>query len=173
METKYPTKSFLVGMLQSRTDAQVNMVNVSIIAREMGISPNELRNTEIKDYPGIVIAEVETDRGSHSIRGTVFGQSFARIVAIDDYHMEIKPEGDMVVLYAIDKPGVIGNVGTHFGKHNVNIAQLAYGRKQAAGDSVICLTLDSKPSTECLDELVKEDFVKSVYALHLPPLQEG
>ena len=49
--------------------------------------------------------------------------------------------------------GIIGGVGTIFGKHGVNIAQMAVGRASPGGEAVGVLNLDSEPSKEALDEV--------------------
>jgi len=49
----------------------------------------------------------------------------------------------MIVIQNIDKPGVIGNVGTTLGRHNINIARFQLGRR---GDRAICLVNIDTPA---------------------------
>ena len=39
-------------------------------------------------------------------------------------------DGNLIVFAHRDVPGIIGAVGTIFGKHNINIAQMAVGRER-------------------------------------------
>jgi len=39
--------------------------------------------------------------------------------------------GCMLILTNIDRPGVVGQVGTFLGKNNINIAQMQVARKDA------------------------------------------
>ncbi len=42
-------------------------------------------------------------------------------------------------------PGLIGFIGTTFGRHNVNIAQMNVGREQPGGEAIGVVNLDSSP----------------------------
>jgi len=43
--------------------------------------------------------------------------------------VDVVPEGAMVIYTNVDKPGVIGYVGTVLGKNKINIASMQVGRK--------------------------------------------
>jgi D-3-phosphoglycerate dehydrogenase len=61
-------------------------------------------------------------------------------------------------------------VGTVFGKHNVNIAQMSVGRAGSApgGDAIGVLNLDSVPPKAALDALSACKDLKSVQVIELP-----
>ena len=48
----------------------------------------------------------------------------------------------MVVYTNIDRPGVIGFIGTLLGKNKINIAAMQVGRKQTGGEAVTVVTVD-------------------------------
>ncbi len=54
-----------------------------------------------------------------------------------------------------DVPGLIGFIGTIFGKHQVNIAQMTVGRQQPGGEAIAVLNLDSLPPEEALRKEVR------------------
>ena len=76
-----------------------------------------------------------------------------RLVALDDYRLEAYLDGCLLVFRHEDVPGIIGSVGTIFGQHNVNIAQMAVGRAKPGGQAVGILNLDGEPSAAALDEV--------------------
>jgi D-3-phosphoglycerate dehydrogenase len=84
--------------------------------------------------------------------------------------MELKPEGDLVITFNEDRPGVIGEVGSTFGKHAINIASLTFGRKVDTKEACLALTLDAVPPAEVLEELRGKAFMKRVHHVSLPPL---
>ena len=96
------------------------------------------------------------------------------MIAIDGYRMELKPEGDIVIILNEDKPGVVGRYGTIFGKNHINIADMTFSRKRKLGMALVGLTLDDPPTDEVMDEISGIDFVESAYYLKLPslPLEE-
>jgi D-3-phosphoglycerate dehydrogenase len=56
----------------------------------------------------------------------------------------------MIVIQNIDKPGVIGNVGTTLGRHNINIGRFQLGRLR---DRALCMVNIDTPA----DDNVLED----------------
>jgi D-3-phosphoglycerate dehydrogenase len=114
-------------------------------------------------------AEVASDAAQHRATGTVFGQQMPRLVSLDDFRLEAYLDGCLLVFRHRDVPGIIGGVGTIFGKHGVNIAQMAVGRASPGGEAVGVLNLDSEPSREALDEVRQLPAIVSATVVHLPP----
>src|SRR5581483_7796550 len=94
-----------------------------------------------------------TESGSHKVAGTIFGQSMTRLVQIGDYRLDAFLDGILMVFTHRDVPGIIGKVGTIFGEHKVNIAQMAVGRAshQPGGEAIGVLNLDTHPPQAALD----------------------
>ena len=84
--------------------------------------------------------------------------------------MEAYLDGLLLIYRHRDVPGLIGFIGTVFGKHQVNIANMALGRQknEPGGDSVAVLNLDSEPSAEALAEVSKHPEVTGVELVKLP-----
>ncbi len=95
--------------------------------------------------------------GTVELAGTVFGEADLRVVRYDDYRLEFRPEGRLLVLRNSDVPGVVGRVGTLLGEATVNIAgiHLARGPVRESGevDAVAVIRLDQRPAEEILDRL--------------------
>jgi phosphoglycerate dehydrogenase-like enzyme len=68
-----------------------------------------------------------------------------------------------------DAPGLIGHIGTIFGKHQVNIAQMTVGRQAPGGEAIAVLNLDSAPPEEALTEVRAHPFISSLCVVKLPP----
>ena len=52
------------------------------------------------------------------------------ITEIDGYDVNVATEGKMLIAYNVDRPGIIGRVGTLLGEYGVNIAFMQVGRKE-------------------------------------------
>ncbi|HNT58403.1 MAG TPA: ACT domain-containing protein, partial [Syntrophales bacterium] len=96
-----------------------------------------------------------------------FGQKDYRIVRINKFTLDVIPEGNMIVLYNYDKPGVIGNIGTTLGASNVNIARLHLSRQQVDGQALVVLTTDGTVPEEVIQRLRDLPNVISVNQLEL------
>ena len=60
-------------------------------------------------------------------------------------------------------------MGTIFGTHNVNIAQMAVGRDQPGGQAVGVLNLDGPPGDKAIDEVLKHPHIDNAQVVELPP----
>jgi D-3-phosphoglycerate dehydrogenase len=106
----------------------VTPVNARTIAAERGIELVESRSTRSRTYTNLISVKLHTDAGERWAEGTVFANGSLRLVLVDGVTVESPLEGTLLVIKNNDQPGVIGDVGTLLGRHNVNIANFALGR---------------------------------------------
>ena len=144
-----------------------NVVNVSVLARERGISIDETRNAEVKDVVASFSAKVVTDKVTRTVTGTVFGGVLLRIIEIDGFNIEVTPQGAVLVIFNDDKPGVIGAVGTLCGKHQINICTMGVGQKTEESKAILAVSLDKEPEASIVEEFGKLDFVNEIYSCKL------
>src|SRR5690606_13362952 len=88
---------------------------------------------------------------------------------LGDFRLESYLDGNLLIFTHEDVPGIIGRVGTIFGQHNVNIAQMAVGRANAGGQAIGVLNIDSLPSPTVLEELLASPHIHSAQVIELPP----
>lgn len=170
--TKLITAAFAVGLLERRLEENVNLVNSVLLAQERGLPIAEQITTEPTDFSTLIRTEVETDQEVSVASGTTRGTQYNRLVRLGPYRLDTFLDGTMLVYMHQDKPGLIGFVGTVFGKHGVNIAQMTVGRKQAGGDAIGVLALDSEPPEAALAEIRADPRITSVQVVKLPPFGE-
>ena len=169
-EIKVLTSAFSAGLLQHALDEEVNLINAEMLLKERGIELVTESRSDMGAFRSAMTAEVTTDEGTHAAKGTIFGQSMPRLVAMDGYRLEAYLDGCLLVFHHKDVPGIIGKVGTIFGEHGVNIGQMAVGRAgdTPGGNAVGVLNLDGEPSEESLDEVRKQSSIESASVIHLP-----
>jgi D-3-phosphoglycerate dehydrogenase len=73
----------------------------------------------------------------------------------------------MLITSHIDKPGVIGKVGTLLGNNNINIAGMNVGRDKVRGGAVMVLALDDPTSDDVLERIRKIDGISTAKAVVL------
>jgi D-3-phosphoglycerate dehydrogenase len=118
----------LRGLLAPVSGTPVNFVNAPSLARERGITVNELKTTEAKDFTNFIEIEGLQDHDRNYIMGTLFGNRDPRIVRINEFPLDAEPKGYMLFIHNEDRPGVVGMLGTLLGRNNVNIAEMTLGR---------------------------------------------
>src|SRR6185437_8950958 len=172
-KTKLLTAAFTAGLLEFRlSPGEVNLVNAEVFARERGIEIAESSNPKKGDFATLLHAEIETEQGTAIAAGTLFGDQYVRLVQLGPYRMEGYLDGVMMVFTHRDVPGMIGFIGTIFGKHGVNIAQMTVGRQAPGGDAIGILNLDGPPPEAALAEVKAHPHISTLTVAVLPPAGE-
>ncbi|MBM3457098.1 MAG: phosphoglycerate dehydrogenase, partial [Armatimonadetes bacterium] len=125
------TRAVLMGLLQPVLAQSVNFVNAPYIAEQRGIRVTESKAAGEEDYPNFIRVELEESGRRRSIGGTVLGRRDLRIREVDQFQIDLKPEGTLLWIRHQDRPGVIGKVGTRLGEAGINIAGMYVGREAA------------------------------------------
>ena len=81
--------------------------------------------------------------------------------------VDIVPEGYFLLIEHMDKPGMIGKVGSILGDNDVNIASMEVARAQARGPATMILELDEELKTEVLRKVRQITDLKSAIAIKL------
>ncbi len=161
------TVSIMKGMLTPVLQETVNFVNALVIAKERGINVVESRTGQIQDFASLIIVEIETDKARSSICGTLFTKVDPRIVKINEFYVDCVPEGNMLVVFNKDVPGIIGQIGTIFGRNNINVASVSFGREEKGGRAVSVWNVDSDVPKKVLDELRNAKNVEGIKLVKL------
>ncbi|MBI4681003.1 MAG: phosphoglycerate dehydrogenase [Nitrospirae bacterium] len=162
------TIAVLKNILTPILEETVNFVNAPFIARERGIEVKEITSADAGDYHSMLLVKIRAGNKENSVTGILQGKQYPRIIRVDNFAIELVPEGEMLVLSNIDKPGVIGNIGTLLGKNNINIARMQFGREKQGGRAISVVSIDTPVSDEILSEIKKLPNVLSVKQIHLP-----
>lgn len=146
-----PLQAALIkGLLESVSDAHVNMINAPLLAKQWGLEISEQKSTIPTEFANLVSIRLMHANGYSSsfagmpgsgddhvevISGTVIHNE-PRIVRIGRYWPEFVPEGYILFCRNPDQPGMIGRVGTILGKAHVNIRHMDVGPSVRAPHSI-------------------------------------
>ena len=92
-----------------------------------------------------------------------------RVTQVNGFEIEVTPAGHMVFFTYIDRPGIIGTVGTLLGDHDINIATMDVGRKAEGGEALMCLTVDTEVPTEVPAIVADRIEANQLRTVTLPP----
>jgi D-3-phosphoglycerate dehydrogenase len=159
------TTALLKGMLTPMVRDLVNFVNAHILANERGIKVTETTISGHEEYATLISVNIITTEGENLVAGTVFGKQDLRIVRINTFRLEMIPLGYMALIYNLDVPGSIGEIGMTMGKHKINIARMQVGQEEGGQRNIIFLCTDQPLSGAVVDELRSLQTVKTVTPL--------
>lgn len=170
-DTRLMTAAFAAGLLSKALEEEINIVNAEVLLRERGIELVEQSRADMGAFSSVIQAELTTENRTYKAAGTLFGHNMARLVQLGEYRLDAFLDGILMVFTHRDVPGIIGKVGTIFGAHGVNIAQMAVGRGGEApgGEAIGVLNLDHAPSTEALQDVRGIEAIQSAMVIELPP----
>jgi D-3-phosphoglycerate dehydrogenase len=160
-----PITAAVLAGLMSHYSQTVNMVNAPFLAKERGLDVREVRHDREGEYRTLVRVTVGTSQGERSVAGTLFGNGQPRLVEIFGIGIEADLDGDMLYIVNTDAPGFIGRIGTLLGEAGINIGTFHLGRRDAGGEAVLLLSLDSPVSEAVLKAARDVQGVRVVKAL--------
>ena len=160
------TRAVLKGFLTVAFGTQVNTINAPSLAESLGMKINESRLNTPGDYTECIEVSTGSDGETASVSGAFFGVT-PRIVKINDYTAEAKPDGALLILENLDRPGMVGFYGTLMGSHQINIAGMSLSRNKAGGRALVVLNLDTAPDEKVLKEILSVEDIYSARVIQL------
>lgn len=151
--TKILSVAALKGLLSRHLAESVNFVNAEQTAQARGIAISSTINPTPRDYANLITFRAATQTEETSVSGTVFHERNQRIVSVNNYRVEFKPEGHLLYIINKDVPGVVGRVGTTLGDYAVNIAEYNLARSDGGGTALAVITIDSPLSANAVTAL--------------------
>jgi len=158
-DTRLLTVAALNGAFQGRCDQPVNFVNAPLIAAERGIAVEEERRALTRGYTNLLRVTVHRNGEHVEVEGTTIGRDDRLwLAAALGFLIEIELAPLMAFFRYDDVPGVIGRVGTTFGRAEVNIANMAVSRSNQGNKALMALSIDSPAPPDLVDEFLAAGF---------------
>ncbi|MDN4091460.1 phosphoglycerate dehydrogenase [Brevibacillus agri] len=167
VDTSPLTRTVLKGVLSFRLGEVANYVNAPLLAKVRDITVTEQKAAQNKGFTNLLTVTLKTTQETRTVAGTRLNGYGARIVKIDDFAIDVAPEGYLLYIHHNDRPGVIGRVGSILGENSVNIATMQVGRRDVGGDAIMMLSVDKPLTPELLDTMGELAEVKSVTQIEL------
>ncbi len=173
-----PLQAALIkGLLESVSDAHVNMINAQLLAKQWGLEIVEQKSPTPTEFANLITLRVAGANGNASsfagkpgsgdehvdtLGGTVM-HGEPRVVRVGRYWTEFVPEGYILFCRNFDQPGMIGRVGTVLGKAMVNIRHMDvgptvraprhYNPQQAPDTALMIISVDNPIPDWALQEI--------------------
>jgi D-3-phosphoglycerate dehydrogenase len=146
-------RAFLKGFLKNTAEETITFVNAEAKAAERRIEISEVEDPAFTDYQSAVQFIVSDHEHSFKIGGVVFGENNYRLSQVNDFTFEVIPAGTLLWVINIDRPGVIGDIGTTLAKNRINISQFELSRNMPGGQAMSLLRVDSPVDDAVIEAL--------------------
>lgn len=169
-DTDLLTRTMIKGLLSHHLIDTVNLINALHLLKEQGVPYNVQKNATNKGFANYLELRVSHGNETATIGATVLNGYGARIVTINHYRIDIKPEKNLLFIKHNDVPGMIGKVGSLLGNYDINIGTMQVGRADIGGEAIMVLTLDKKISEGVIKELTAISGLNKAQLLELNTL---
>ena len=159
--------AFLKGLLETRVPERINYINAEAIAKDLGLNFQITYTNTDANYTNLISTIVCVNDQKQQLDGSIFDQSHLRLVNVNGYEMEVKPQGTMLFIENRDMPGVIGHVGSFLGAENINIAAYLLSRASEDGSAFAVIRVDSQLSKDQLTDLAEIEHIESIKQIHV------
>lgn len=149
----YVQAAAIKGLLSEVVDIRVNLVNAAQLAERRGIdlSERKVRQPETR-LESMLALRVRAGGETLTVRGSV-QQDEPYIVGVNDLWVDFPASGNMLISLHMDRPGIIGLVGTELGEHDINISFMHVGRRGPRMESIMVLGLDEMTPPDVLAKI--------------------
>ena len=148
-----------------RISGHVNDVNAPHLIKRLGVDVQVTQSNGEADYRDLIQVEAVCTGGTvRSLAGTIVGKNhMPRIVLLDQYPLEFVPEGTLLIAENLDRPGIVGEIGTVLGAAGVNIANMTLSRTpDSAGHALAVYQLSGAPDAVALNRIRQNPALLSV-----------
>ena len=155
-DTKMLTTAAIKGMLNPILNEDVNYVNAPGMAAQRNIKIKEVKLNETRSFANLITLKVVAEKGVHTIQGTLFGDE-ERLVSIDGQRVDVDPHARLLICPHINKPGVIGTIGTLLGSNGINISGMQVSKTEDQGTNIMVLTVDNDVPPALMEQVMAID----------------
>jgi len=168
-DTRALTLYGLKGAFSAVVHEPVTFVNAPLLASERGISVEESKSSQSLDYVNLVEVSAQGNADPVSVGGVLVGKrDNERLVRVFGYDIDMAFSPIMAFFRYVDRPGIIGIVGTLLGQKGINIANMQVARRAEGGEALMGLAVDSQIPEGILKEIVRNADLREARLIVLP-----
>jgi D-3-phosphoglycerate dehydrogenase len=142
------------GLFTSVVEEQVTYVNAPLFAADRGVEVELVTHADSVDNPTLVtVRGALPDGRTVTVSGTVVvsgSRETIKLTEVDGFDLELGADGVLLFFRYVDRPGVVGAIGSILGESGVNIAAMQVARREAGGEALMALTVDGAVGAELL-----------------------
>ena len=167
VEARPVSVATLIGVLSGQFSTPVNRVNAENIAKRQGIVLVESKTEETQDYLSLIKVTGHCADGAITLSGTLLGGCHPRLVCIDQFDIEVVPEGTLLVTQHDDKPGVISAISSVLGNAGINITRMQVSTADEQQRAMAVISVSEPLTPDLLQQLCHIPVVHKVIQINL------
>lgn len=148
----------LKGVFTNIVSETVSYVNAPLLAEQRGVEVRLIADDVSSEYRNVItLRGALADGAQLSVSGTLTGtKQIEKLIGINGYAVELPIERHHIVMLYTDRPGIVAVYGQRFGDAGINIAGMQIARREAGGQALSVLTVDSPVREDLLEQVRAE-----------------
>jgi D-3-phosphoglycerate dehydrogenase len=141
------------GLFASVVDERVTYVNAPQLAADRGVDVELVVSDAVAAHNLVTVRGALPDGRVVSVAGTTAASAageVSKLTGVDGFDIDLAADGVLLFFRYSDRPGVVGAIGSILGEAGVNIAAMQVARREAGGEALMTLTVDSSVDAELL-----------------------
>lgn len=161
-DTRLLRAGVLKGVLEAGLGLPITIVNADGMAKQHGLKLTEITKAFVEGTDEEVSIAV---KGGPIVSGRVVNDK-PHVTGIGSWEFDSDVKGTMIVYSQLDRPGMMGSVGTLLGEAGINISSMTLARDKYFVDgakALVLLVVDQEPSKEVVEKItdvVDDDYIK-------------
>lgn len=145
----------LKGVFTNVVSETVSYVNAPLLAEQRGVAVRLIADADSPEYRNVITLRGALADGTQvSVSGTLTGtKQTEKLVGINGYDIEVPIADHHIVMIYTDRPGIVAVYGSEFGDAGINIAGMQIARREAGGQALSVLTVDSPVPSEVIERV--------------------
>lgn len=162
-DTSILTRTFVTNMLKPHFGDEVNIINALYYLNERDVTYKVEKKAKADGYTNYLEVELINDSEHVTLGASTIPGYGERLVKINEYPIDFRPEENILIIEHTDRPGIIGQLGALLGEDSVNIASMQLARLSREGDAMVLFTLDNQVA-EQTHEKIKD--IMNIHKVH-------
>lgn len=179
LDTRLLRAMITKGLIEPISSVFVNLVNADFTAKQRGLKIAEERIVldgspeKPLEFIQLQLGNVESkfagalsDLGEIKVQGMV-KEGLPHLTMVGSFGVDVSLEGSLILCKQVDRPGIIGKVGSILGEGNVNVNFMSVGRIAPRKQAVMTIGVDEEPDTETLKKIGEIEAIEEFVFLKL------
>src|SRR5699024_11049741 len=138
-----------------------------VLLNEQGVSYNIEKDTKHLGFSNYIELTLINKDTQIKIGATVLNGYGPRIVRINEYPVDFKPEKHQLVINHNYRPGIVGRTGQILGEYNINIASMHIRCTKKGGNALMILSIDHPVTHDVIDALYEDEGCNVIRSVEL------
>ncbi|XP_051116852.1 D-3-phosphoglycerate dehydrogenase 3, chloroplastic-like [Andrographis paniculata] len=166
LDTRLLRAMITKGIVEPISNTRINIVNADFVGKQKGLriseerilsgsspeNPVELIQVQITNARSKFASAVLDNSEIISVEGRV-KRGMPILTGVGAFGVDASLEGNLILCNQVDQPGMIGEVGTILGQHDVNVNFMSVGRTVKRSTAIMAIGVDEKPDKKVLAKI--------------------